>query len=92
MLVEWGLGRVDRRGLEESWLQATEEGVPLYDSCDFVAGEEIELRAPPPPAEMMSWRSEEQVLPFQDWPMWRAKGGDRDAVAPWLRPGNTYLS
>lgn len=85
MLVGWGLERADEKRYE-TYIDSTEEGVPLYEACGFVKGGTLEFSAEKKdPSER--WKElQGELLPFSWWPMWRPVGGHVEPgikVIPW---------
>ncbi|KAL6231023.1 hypothetical protein BDW75DRAFT_233935 [Aspergillus navahoensis] len=79
MFMEWGLRIADERGLE-SWLDATELGVPLYERFGFRAI--LVNRVKPVPERQLSAAEEEEwkyyektLLPIDVTVMWRPPRG-----------------
>ena len=84
LLMAWGLEKADEMGLE-CYIDATSEGVPLYETFGFLKGSKIDF-IPPNGSNNTEWQQLKQELtPFSFWPMWRpVKGLSRDdESAPW---------
>ena len=82
--MAWGIDKADEMGLE-SYVDATDVGVPLYEAYGYVKATRVDFdasRNEPSP----QWKElQAELLPFSFWPMWRPVGGkfERDTVEPW---------
>lgn len=75
MLVGWGIKKADELNLEP-YIDATEEGVPLYGACGYIEADKVDLQARKPPTSEEWAGLIERMLPFSFWPMWRPAGGN----------------
>lgn len=85
MLVDWGLERADQK-MFETYLDATEEGCPLYQACGFAKADRVDFCAPRPNPSKRWKELQSGLLPFSFWPMWRPIGGHIEPVTtmtPW---------
>lgn len=84
LLVAWGIDKADIMGLE-SYIDATEAGIPLYEKCGYVKASRVDFHAskdnPSPQWEQL----QAELLPFAFWPMWRPVEGKFKAgnEEPW---------
>ena len=74
MLLDWGLEKADQKNFE-TYIDSTEDGVPLYEACGFAKLDKVDFSAPKPnPSER--WKElQNELLPFTSWPMWRPASG-----------------
>ena len=73
LLLSWGIEKADEMGLE-SYIDATDQGVPLYEAHGYVKAANVHFHAE---QEKPSTRWDElrrELLPFTFWPMWRPAG------------------
>ena len=82
--MDWGIKKADELDLE-SYIDATEAGVPLYETSGYVKASRVDFSAykdnPSP-----QWKQlQGELLPFAFWPMWRPAGGkfEYDTKKPW---------
>lgn len=69
----------------ETYIDATEAGIPLCEACGFVKASRVDFDAfKREPSQQ--WKDlREELLPFSFWPMWRpvrGMNGDYE-VKPW---------
>ena len=82
--MAWGIEKADEMGLE-SYVDATEAGVHLYETFGYVKASRVDFNASkenPSP----QWKAlQAELLPFSFWPMWRPVGFkfEGDTVEPW---------
>lgn len=84
LLMQWGMKIADDMGLE-SYIDALEDGVPLYETCGFAKRKGIDFDASKDESSLQ-WRElQRELLPLTFWPMWRSVQGkfERDTKAPW---------
>ena len=79
MLMEWGMAEVKKRGVE-AYIDATDQGRPLYAKYGFVAGAPREFTLKDLPASSRRGELEERLLPFTWWPMLRSVDGKSEMV------------
>ena len=86
LLMEWGIKIADERGLE-SYIDATEEGIPLYEKHKYTMAPRVDFMAEKIQASPAIQELQEELLPFSFWPMWRPIGGNvlPDIQKPWER-------
>lgn len=85
MLVDWGLERADQKRFE-TYLDATEEGRPLYQACGFEKADRVDLSAPRRDPSKRWKELQSELLPFSFWPMWRPVSGHVEpgtTMKPW---------
>lgn len=90
-MINWGLERAESLGLKEAWLDATDDGRPLYVHCGFREVVRVDLDPKPPrelsPAEQKEWETiEKTLLPISGTVMWRPPNGEYVegvTVKPW---------
>ena len=82
--MAWGINKADEMGLE-SYIDATEAGVPLYETFGYVKASRIDFEAPKDEPSPLWKKLQAELLPFAFWPMWRPVGGryERDTMEPW---------
>ncbi len=69
----------------ETYIDATEAGIPVYEASGFVRAPRVDFDASRDEPSQQ-WRDlREELLPFSFWPMWRPVGGihDEHKVKPW---------
>jgi len=83
LLMAWGIKKADELGFE-SYIDATEAGIPLYEMCGYAKASRVDFDASKDEASQQ-WRElREELLPFSFWPMWRPVGGIfKDTMRPW---------
>ncbi|KAG7005853.1 hypothetical protein G7Y79_00017g042350 [Physcia stellaris] len=84
LLLSWGIEKADELGLE-SYIDATDQGIPLYEAHGYVKAAGVNFHAE---QEKRSPRWHELrgvLLPFTFWPMWRPAGGkfENGTGPPW---------
>ncbi len=83
--MEWGTKKADELGVE-AFIEATEDGKPLYLNHGFVVTNEFELK-PTTPNPTEAWQAlEKQLLPMHGYFMWRPIGGKYEegtTIIPW---------
>lgn len=82
--MAWGIEKADELGLE-SYIDATEAGIPLYETCGYAKASKVDLDASKDEASQQWIELREKLLPFSFWPMWRPAGGTSEmgASKPW---------
>ena len=82
--MEWGLRKADEMGLE-TYINATEAGIPLYEASGFLKAGKIDFIAEKDKPSQLWKELREQLLPFSFWPMWRPVNGKMPPgrQAPW---------
>ena len=84
LLMAWGVNKADEMGLE-SYIDATEAGIPLYEMCGYVKASRVDFNASKDEPSPQWNKLQEELLPFAFWPMWRPVGGKfgHDTMEPW---------
>lgn len=85
MLVDWGIEKADSKGFE-TYIDATEDGIPLYEACDYVRIDEVEFSASKPDPSQRWMELQNVLLPFRWWPMWMPAGDHTEpgtTTKPW---------
>ena len=69
----------------ETYIDATEVGIPLFEACGFVKASRVDIDASKDEPSQQWKELREKLLPFSFWPMWRpVRGMNNDhKVKPW---------
>ena len=81
----WGVQEADKRGVD-AYVDATDQGRPLYAKYGFVADAPREFTLEKLPNTPRRKDLEEQLIPFTWWPMYRFARGTNDTDTgklPW---------
>lgn len=87
MLVAWGIQKADEQRLE-SYVDATDLGLALYEGCGFIKAERVDFKDPGHTSSDRQMALQKELLPFHFWPMWRPVGGksrDGETMPPWFK-------
>ena len=90
--MAWGLNKADEIGLE-SYIDATEAGIPLYETCGYVKASRVDFNASKEEPSPQWKELQAELLPFAFWPMWRPIGGrfERDTEEPWKHEASAFV-
>ena len=82
MILDWGVKIADEKGME-AYIDATDQGIPLYNKHGFFTGPRLEYTLDKLPATPVRAAMEKELLPFEWWPMWRPSSANKEASKPW---------
>ena len=70
----------------ESYIDATDQGIPLYEKCGYFKASGVDFVAEKDDPSPQWKQLQRELLPFTFWPMWRPVGGKLSAGTkkPWV--------
>lgn len=94
-LVDWGVQKADALGLE-AFIEATEDGKPMYERHGFIVMNDIYLTTPMREDGSEEYKAlyESLRLPVRGYLMWRPKGGKFEkgkTAVPWEERGEVEV-
>ena len=72
--MDWGIKKAHEMGLESN-IDATEAGVPLYETCGYIKASRVDFSASKDDPSPQWKQLQRELLPFAFWPMWRPARG-----------------